>query len=235
MAEVKSNTEELVVGLYDMGEIGYIDPPAPEVAVADPNYPEEIFKKLKSGRMSPHYVGLRNVTSFSAKLPIAIDQQKRTRDLLVASCSELLDEQDYNHLLGIPQAVTCLSGLIAQARGESVLWLRVGSKSYGVHEAVQGNYEKGEWVSTFDNVITDGATKLETVEPLAAEGLNIAYFNVVVDREEGGRETVEKAGFDFASVVGMSTINDILRENGRINDQQWGWANEYRARTIAAQ
>ncbi|HVV66963.1 MAG TPA: hypothetical protein VHB72_02745 [Candidatus Saccharimonadales bacterium] len=233
MAEVKPDVQELVVGLYDMGEIGYVDPPGEGVVVEDPAYPEEVFRKLKSGRMSPHYVGLRNVTSFSESLPIPIEQQKRTRDLLIASCGELLDDQDYNHLLGIPQAVTCLSGLIAQARGDSVLWMRVGSKSYGVHEAIQGNYEAGEWVSTFDNVITDGATKLETVEPLAAEGLNIAYFNVVVDREEGGRETVEAAGYDFAAVVGMGAINDILREEGRITEEQWGWANEYRARLMA--
>jgi orotate phosphoribosyltransferase len=234
MAEIlDAHGEEMIVSLYDMGEIGYMDPPGPDRKVADPDYPEEAFKELKSGRMSPHYVGMRNFTSFSDSLPIPISQQKRTRDLAVASFGELLDEQEYDHLLGIPQAMTCLSGLVAQARGESVIWLRVGEKSYGVHESIQGNYKEGEKVASGDNVITDGATKLELVEPLTEAGLEIAAFNVFVDREEGGKETVEKAGHAFAAVIGMSTINEVLFAAKKITPQQHDWATEYRRRTLA--
>lgn len=227
--EISANTEEMIIGLYDMGEIGYVDPPGPEVEVADPSYPVEAFKKLKSGRMSPHYVGLRNFTSFSDSLPIPIAQQQRTRDLVVGAFCEMLDEQEYDHLLGIPQAMTCLSGLIAQTRGDSVIWMRVGEKSYGVHEKIQGNYAESEKVATTDNVITDGGTKLELVEPLTEAGLEIASFNVFCDREEGGQETVEAAGYNFASVIGMSKINEILFNAKRITHDQYRWAVQYGA------
>lgn len=236
MAEYE-HIEELVVGLYDLGEIGFMEPPDPDtkIVIENPEYPQEVFRKLKSGRMSPHYVSTRDLTSFSKSLPISIEDQIHIRDLVVDSFSGLLDEQNYDHLVGIPQAMTCLSGLIAQKRGESVLWMRVGEKDYGAHKAIQGHFALGETTVALDNVITDGASKLEVVEPLTEAGIHIAHFDVLVDREEGGKETLEAAGYSFAAVVGMNAITDILADADRITAQQKGWAEEYRRRMLGAE
>lgn len=220
-------TEELVVGLYDVGEIVYIKPPDSSVEVKDPSYPEEVFKELKSGRMSPHYVAGRDFTAFSRNLPVPIPRQKRIRDLAVEGYCGLLNSQKYDHLLGIPEAMTCMSGLVAQARGKSVLWMRVGEKSYGVHKAIQGHFAKEDSVAALDNVITDGASKIETVETLEPAGLKVASFNVLIEREEGGREEMETAGYPLLAVVGMRAVTRILAENKRITAEQQRWADMY--------
>jgi uridine monophosphate synthetase len=222
----------MVVGLYDMGEIGFVEPD-PEIAVEDPEYPEEAFRRLKSGRMSPHYVDTRNVTSFSSALPIPISEQLVTRDLVVDNVCALVDERSYDHLSSIPQAMTCLSGLVAQKRGDSVLWLRVGEKDHGIGQAIQGHYQEGDSSEALDNVITDSASKKQMAEMLEANGISVTGFSVIVDREEGGREAIEAAGYLFSAVVGMSTIVEILAENRRITTQQYDWSKEYQRRMTA--
>jgi orotate phosphoribosyltransferase len=223
------HVEELVVGLYDIGEIGYVSAPGPDVQVKDPDYPSEVFRTLKSGRQSPHYIGGRDLSGFSESVGVPIEQQKRIRDLAIEGISGLLDQRTYDHIVGIPQAMTCFAGLVAQVRGESVLWLRVGEKNYGKHEAIQGHFADGERVAPLDNVTTNAASKFEVAEALGAAGLCVAGFDVLVDREEGGREAIETAGYTMGSIVGMAEITEILVGNGRITTDQQRWSEMYQA------
>lgn len=239
MAESYPQTEEMVVGLFDIGEIRFIDPISSDIVVKDPDYPEEIFKKLKSGRMSPHYVNGRNLTAFSPSRPQSVEFQLGIRDLVVNGMGSLLDdlndeENHYDHLLGLPEAMTPITSMLGQSRGLSVLWKRVDSgKKYGIHEQLQGYFAEGERVVVQDNVITDSATKKEVLPVLHANGLHLVRFDVLIDREEGGREELSSVGYDFAAVVGMNAVVNILAENGRITPQQVQWANIYRERTLA--
>lgn len=238
-AEAFPHQEELVLGLFDMGEIVYLKPPGQDVVVANREYPREEFTKLKSGRKSPHFVNARGVTSWSKSLPIPVERQMRTRDLVVDGLGWLLDEQDYDHLLGFPMAVTCLSGAIAQARRESVLWMREptaeNQKKYGMHKMIEGHFATSERVATNDNVVTDSKTKTDGAAVLEAAGLEVVSMNVLVDREEGGKEALEAAGYTFAAVVGMQAISDILFANRKITAQQHGWAVEYRRRVLSGE
>jgi hypothetical protein len=60
--EAFPHTEELVLGLYDTKEITYMPGHAEGISAVNPDYPRETFKRLKSGRMSPHFVNTRRVT-----------------------------------------------------------------------------------------------------------------------------------------------------------------------------
>ena len=68
MAEFERQ-EELVVGLYERGAIGFAKT-------------EDEFITLKSGRKSPHYVNLRGMMSFSKNHHMTKREQKRVRDLM---------------------------------------------------------------------------------------------------------------------------------------------------------
>jgi len=236
-AEAFPHTEELVLGLYDTGEIIYMPHPTDGSQPENADYPREVFKKLKSGRMSPHFVNTRRVTSWSPSLGVPLEVQKRTRRLVVDGMGYILDGLEYDHLLGLPMAVTCLSGALGEAREESVLWMRepteANQKKYGIHELIEGHYAEGEKVVVNDNVVTDAGTKKESVEPITGVGLEIVSFNVLVDREEGGKEIIEAAGYSFAAVVGMQTINEILRAERRITADQHRWGVEYRERVLS--
>ncbi len=49
-------------------------------------------------------------------------------------------------------------------------------------------------------VITTGGTLLKAVDRVREQGLNIVAIMGVLDREQGGRENIEKAGFQLQTI-----------------------------------
>ena len=58
--------------------------------------------------------------------------------------------------------------------------------------ADRGRFQPGEHVVVIDDIVTDGASKLEAIEPLEAAGLVVEDLVVLVDREQGGRERLPR-------------------------------------------
>lgn len=111
-------------------------------------------------------------------------------------------------------------GLVAQVRDESYLWGRVGNKSYGKHKPLEGNYRQGDKVAMLDDVVTDGATKIENAKTLEAEELSVAGMVIMFDRNEGGAEAVVKAGYEFRPVTSLAQALPILIENKHIGQPE---------------
>lgn len=213
-------SEELTVGLFDRGAIRYAQS-------------EEHFWDLRSGRRSPVYVNVRGVASFSNNLPVSIDQQKRTRDLTVEAYCELLDEsRGYNHIIGIPHALTAISGLVAQQRGDSLLSMRSETKDYGIHKTIEGDYTNGDVVIALDDVVTDAGSKLEKAEQIKAEGLTVIETTVLVDREEGGKENLESKDLRLLAALGLGGVTTALFANLKIGQKQMHWMFEYYDRLV---
>ncbi len=204
--------EEMVTGFYDREVLAFSD-----------------FEwELKSGRKSPIYYNQRKITSFNSELEMNRLKQRRIRDLAVRAYAETVDVlPDFEHIFGIPQAMTALGGAVMQLSGESMLWGRVGEKSYGVSGAIEGDFVAGQSVVALDDVITTAASKLETAELLDSKGLRPTAFVVMFDREEGGAESLQDEGYDLVAITGLAQAMDILRSNGRIGSQETDWISQY--------
>ncbi|MEX1995504.1 MAG: hypothetical protein WD887_01880 [Candidatus Saccharimonadales bacterium] len=209
-----SSPEALAVSLHDRGSIKF----APS---------EEEFWTLKSGRKSPVYVNLRGITSFSTG--IGSSSEPEVRELVVSSYVELLGQREeaYDHILGIPHAMTCLAGMVAYVKGDSILSMRTDSKSYGAHKTIEGDYSPGDLIVALDDVVTDGTSKFETVEAVKAEGLVLNDFVVLVDREEGGKEALHQKGLNLSAAIGLGGLTYVLAEQGEISRRQVAWMEEY--------
>ncbi len=212
MAEFE-HLEELVIGLYDRGAIRF----------------SNFQWTLKSGRRSPLFYNQRPIPSFNTNSLLSTDAQRRIRDLAIDGYSNAIDklELPYNHLYGIPQSLTALGGMVAYRRGDSMLWGRVGSKEYGIHEAFEGDVNIGDAVISVDDVVTNAASKLETADEIEKKDLQVAGFVVMFDREEGGSEAVRSEGYSLVTVTGLSKAMAVLREEGRIGTQEFDWVQEY--------
>lgn len=208
---------ELSIGLYERGAVGYAS------SIGE-------FIRLRSERMSPAYVNLRPIASFSENHAMPVEEQREVRDLVVSSFSDLLDisPHNYDHILGVPHAMTAVAGLVAQARGDSLLTMRSSAdKKYGVHKPIEGDYREGDVVIALDDAITDGGAKLDTIARAEELGLVIPEVAVLVDREEGGREALEEMGYGFSSAIGLGGITYVLAEQGIITSQQRNWMEKY--------
>src|SRR5262249_37672449 len=73
---------------------------------------------------------------------------------------------------------------------------------------LEGAFQPGERVVVIDDIITDGASKLEAIEPLEAAGLVVEDLVVLIDREQGGRERLAAKGYRLHAVLSSSACFD---------------------------
>jgi orotate phosphoribosyltransferase len=91
--------------------------------------------------------------------------------------------------------------------------VRKSAKKHGRHKLIEGNFSKGDSVVVVDDVITTGGSTLQAIEAIEEAGGKVAFVIVLVDRQEGGRENIERRGH---AVVSVFTRADLIgKDAGR--------------------
>lgn len=80
--------------------------------------------------------------------------------------------------------------------------IRKEPKGHGTGAWIEGikNLMPGMKVVILEDVVTTGGSSLKAVGRAEEAGLKVAGVIALVDREEGGRETIEKGGYSFKSL-----------------------------------
>ncbi len=91
----------------------------------------------------------------------------------------------------------------AQARGRAIdaFTVRMQAKTHGTGKRIEGCFGAGETVVVVEDVITTGRSARDAIAAVAAEGGRVLGVLAVVDREEGGREALEQAGYPVEALV----------------------------------
>jgi uridine monophosphate synthetase len=85
--------------------------------------------------------------------------------------------------------------------------VRKEDKAYGVTGRIAGaDVERGDKILFFDDVISEGLSKIEGIKPLQELGGVVKDFLVVVNREQGGKENLEKLGFRVHALAKVSEL-----------------------------
>jgi orotate phosphoribosyltransferase len=93
-----------------------------------------------------------------------------------------------------------------------VFTVRKTVKEHGRQRRIEGNFSPGDSAVIVDDVITTGGSTLQAIDAVEVAGGKIAFVLVLVDREEGGRENIEKLGH---RVVPIFTRADLLASDAR--------------------
>lgn len=84
--------------------------------------------------------------------------------------------------------------------------VRKEPKSHGAKRQIEGCFREGARTVIVEDVITTGQSALRAVEAVTAAGGVIAGVLAVVDREEGGRQAIERAGFRLRVLVSLREL-----------------------------
>ena len=79
--------------------------------------------------------------------------------------------------------------------------VRKEAKGHGTGRRVEGNFAPGDAVVVVEDVITTGGSALKAIEAIREEGGTVLGVLAVVDREEGGRATLEASGHQVVALT----------------------------------
>ena len=88
--------------------------------------------------------------------------------------------------------------------------IRKEAKTHGTARLIEGTFLHGDRVVIVEDVITTGFSALKAVDAVKAAGGHIAGLFTLVDREEGGREAIEEAGYKVISVTHRAELLSLI-------------------------
>ncbi|MGB7293625.1 MAG: orotate phosphoribosyltransferase [Thermodesulfobacteriota bacterium] len=78
--------------------------------------------------------------------------------------------------------------------------VRKGEKDHGTGKLIEGNLKSGHSVAIVEDVMTTGRSIFWAIDAVEKSGALVKKVLVIVDREEGGKETIEQKGYEFFSI-----------------------------------
>lgn len=207
---------QLAVELFNQGLFGVA------------KYPEE-YVKLKSNRMSPHYLDIRpGISSYGTRQLVAGTMVALADRRLVARGFDYFHDL-YHHFAGTPEVMTSYAASLADVAKMSLLQPRVDTRKVtGNKTPILGRFKQGDQVAEFDDVVTDGDSKVMTIKTLGAAGLTVADYFVVVDREEGGvPQVLDATGVEITPALGVSSMVIMLCAEGLLKNRQFDNVRRY--------
>jgi len=162
---------------------------------------------LKSKMVTPIYVDLR--------MTIASPQLLKDMGDLIW---EKIKEPSFDQLVGVPYTALPLASYLSLKHNIPMLMKRKEAKTYGTKKLIEGVYKSGESCVIVEDLVTSGASLIETAEPLEAEGLEVLGMVAFLDREQGGKALLEEQGYNIQFVTTLSEMLMILFEEGRLTE-----------------
>lgn len=170
--------------------------------------------KIKSGSISPYYIDLARLLSSPTQLCVVAEAA-------AATVKQLMECERINKLASIELKGALIVPSIACTLNLPCVIVRKEVKAYGVTGRTAGaDVVEGDSILFFDDVISEGLSKVEGIKPLQELGGNVEHVLVVVDREQGGKEKLEKLGFKIHALARVSELVESLYNSKFISKEQ---------------
>jgi orotate phosphoribosyltransferase len=169
-------------------------------------YSKEPVFKLVSGKMSNYYFNCKAVTLYPEGM-----------FLIGNIIFDLIKDLDVKGIGGLTLGADPIAYAVAytsylKEKPIEAFVVRKTPKSHGTMQWVEGNVTKEDNVVIVDDVITTGKSTIEAINRSKEAGLEIVKVIALIDRQEGGREAVEKLGYKLDSIV---TREEVMERYNR--------------------
>ncbi len=160
-----------------------------------------VQRVLTSGRTSTYYIDAKMTT---------LDPEGAM--LVGRMILDVLQSFDIDaiggYTLGADPIVSVVAALSADTdRPLPAFIVRKEPKKHGERKMIEGPFKQGWKVVVVDDIVTTAGSTLKAIKAVEEEGGEVVLALTIVDRLEGGRENLEKGGYEFLSLF---TRDDLL-------------------------
>lgn len=151
---------------------------------------------LTSGAISDYYIDIKKAST-DPKILKFIAQQM----------SEYVN--GYDLLAGMELGAVPLVVALSLETGIPYVIIRKEKREHGTGKQIEGGDVKGKNVLIVEDVTTSGGSVIKSIQILRENNAEIEKVLVVVDRESGAREKLEKLEVEF---IPLLSVSDILKK-----------------------
>ncbi len=174
---------------------------------------EPIFT-LASGRKSHYYINCKATTFMAEAMPLlgrlfferikVIEQRDGERIAAVGGLT--LGADPIAYAIAYHSA---LHGAPIQAFS-----VRKEPKGHGAQKWVEGFERPGARVAIMEDVVTTGASTLKAIDGALHAGFQVVTVLALVDRQEGGREELQRKGHEIEAIYTTEDLMRVVRQQG---------------------
>ncbi|MCH4814831.1 MAG: orotate phosphoribosyltransferase [Saccharolobus sp.] len=162
---------------------------------------------LTSGKVSPYYLDLRPLSNYPEFYDIVNQAIKKVKDI------------PHDIIVGIATGGVPLSSFIACNLREPMGYIRIEKKGHGTNRTLELDV-KGKRVLLVDDVATTGVSIEKATLEILNGGGKVSDALVIIDRQEGASQRLEKLGVKLHSLFKISEILDELLKSDKLKDNE---------------
>ncbi len=170
--------------------------------------------KLTSGKLSPYYIDLRSIPSYPESF-------RKVIELYEVLVRDTMGLDSFDRISCVPTSGLLFASVLAFKLSKPVLYARKDKRTHGRERGIEGVITPGDRIIIVDDLITTGKSLIDATEALRAEGGVVTEAVVLIDRQEGGKENLQKIGVNLHSFMNISDIAGRLHHLGLIEEGKY--------------
>lgn len=181
----------------------------------------KLHEKNPDAPLSPFYFNLRNKDNPTNPGPLLLEDYELIGKVLWLTIDKY--NIDFEALAGLPHAADPIIEGMEKTKPKTKnfriikLFKLVSKDMRRIVPSPGFDYRKGEIILPVDDLVTGAHSKIEAIKAIESEGSVVKKLLVLIDREQGGRDELRKAGYELFSSFKITELLDYYKSSGRIN------------------